>query len=528
MSALTQGAPLRATALLLAALLAQGCALVRPVSLTPPVPAEPPPDYLVDTPHSPAEAPASRDAGGAGHTRSAEAPAPPSPPPPSPPPPPPPPPASASPAQDDGRWWTAFGDPALDALIQEALAHNFTLRDLRGLYHEDYLIPASPRGPLWPLQIGIPVNVQRQSIALGTAGHADLSTTNEADYGVTATYQLDIWGQLDIQRKVFEDLAEIQGQSAEAGAQNTAVQVAQVWFEILAQRALLELLESQVRLNENLQSLVAARFELRLTTRLAVLQQQQQLLNTRAQLPLIAARIALLGSQLTSLLGRAPSPSTELVPPDRRLPELPPAPADGRPADLVKSAPEVRMAQIRVAEAEHRVSQNLSGWLPVLSVFVNGGLQTYDLHQPFNVPQGGAFGTWSFGGHLTWPIFDGGQRLTEASQLKLTVKRRNMLYQQAFYDAVRRVQDAQIQETKQAANVKTLHAEVALGRQVLAEARQLYEQGLSDYLAVLTALSNLSELEHAAILAERLLISYRIELYRALGGTWSRAVVEME
>ncbi len=509
MIARTDHALSRAISLLLAAaLVAQGCALVRPVTVTPPLPASPPPEYLLDVPNAQDEKLPSADAGATRIPTPRQEP---------------------SPLQDEGRWWTAFGDSALDALIQEALAHNFTLRDLRGLYHEDYLIPASPRGPLWPLQIGLPVNVQRaKGAALGTGGHSSSSfVNNEADYGVTATYQLDIWGQLDIQRRVFEDQAEIQGQSAEAGAQNTAVQVAQAWFEILAQRALLELLKSQVLLNEDLQSLVKARFELHLTTRLAVLQQQQLLLNTRAQLPLIAARIALLGSQLTSLLGRPPTPSTDLIPADRRLTELPPPPADGRPADLIKNAPEVRMAQIRVAEAEHRVSQNLSGWLPVLSLFASGGLQTYDLSRPFNVPKGGAFETWAFGGHLTWPLFDGGQRLTEASQLTLTVKRRNMLYQQAFFEAVRRVQDAQIQETKQAANLKTLKAEVALGRQVLAEARQLYEQGLSDYLAVLTALSNLSELEHAAILAERFLISYRIELYRALGGTWSRSVVEM-
>jgi outer membrane protein TolC len=307
---------------------------------------------------------------------------------------------------------------------------------------------------------------------------------------------------------------------------------------------MLELLERQIKLNEDLAALVKARFELHLTTRLAVLQQEQVLLNARAGVPIITERLALLGTQMTSLLARPPSPDTSFVPADRRLPDLLPSlgPA-GKPVDLVKNSPEVRLAQVRVAEAEHAIQQNQAGWLPVVQLFANGGFQAFDLKRPFDinhintlgsVSQGGlptstaqTFETWSFGAKLIWPLFDGGARITEARQFQMTVKRRNNLYLEAFYEAVRRVQDAQIEEQKQAANVKTLKAQVELGRQVLAEARQLYEQGLSDYLAVLTANANLSDLERALILSQRLLLSNRIDLYRALGGTWSKSIVDV-
>ncbi|HEY2030448.1 MAG TPA: TolC family protein [Myxococcales bacterium] len=493
-----------------------GCAVVRPVSMTPPLPTPPPPAYVLEV------APPGQVAAPQGT------------------------PARAAPERPQpplGPWWTAFGDDALDALVDEAHRHNFTLRDLRGLYHEDLLAPGMPNGPLWPLQIGLPVSVQRQNVGVAAIGNPAAPSVpgystafNEADVGIAATYQLDLWGQLDMQRKDILDQAEIQAQSAEAGAQNVAVQVANLWFDILEQRELLTLIERQVKLNEDLQALVKDRFELHLTTRLAVLQQEQQLLNLRAAVPIIKARLALLGSQMTGVLGRPPSPDTTLVPEDRRLPELPSMSGVGTPADLVKNSPEVRLAQVRVAEAEHRVSQNLSGWLPVVSLFGAAGVQAFDLTDPLdlntrtldNGKKGhNSYNNWSIGARLTWPIFDGGQRITEAKQLTLTVERRNMLYEEAFYTAVRRVQDAQIQEQRQAANVKTLRAEVALGQQVLDEAKQLYEQGLSDYLAVLTAFGNLADLERGLLLSERLLLSYRIELYRALGGTWSRPIAEM-
>jgi outer membrane protein TolC len=244
--------------------------------------------------------------------------------------------------------------------------------------------------------------------------------------------------------------------------------------------------------------------------------------------PLVTARLALLASQMTALLGRAPSPSTAMVPEDRRLPELPPAVPAGGPRDLVKTSPEVRGAEARVAEAEHRLDVNRASSLPVVSLFGAAGWQTYNFQQPMTFDDKSAFATWSFGVRLTWPIFDGGQRLTEAQQLTLTIRRRSMLYEQVFLDVVRSVQDAQIQEAKQADNVRTLGAEVELGRKVLTEARQLFEQGLSDYLSVLTALGNLSDLQRALIAAQRTLLFHRIQLYRALGGTWSQAIVDIE
>ncbi|MGH7294626.1 MAG: TolC family protein, partial [Polyangiaceae bacterium] len=427
-------------------------------------------------------------------------------------------------------WWTAFADPALDAAIQEALRNNYFIRDLRNLIYENKLEPAMPAGALWPLQIGVPAGIQHSvgavPPALGSPGYG--LTYDAAQAGVTASYQIDVWGQLDVTRRLFQDLVEEQRANTESFGQALAEQVTQTWFEILEQRAMRGLLARQVRYNEDLLAIVEARFEQHLVTRLAVLQQEQLLLATRAQEPLVVAQIALLNSRLTQLLGRTPSPSSDLVPEDRRLPDLPTAPEVGAPADLMRNAPELRAAQVRVAEAEHQVSQNLASWLPTIEAFGDAGMRTFGPGPPgplmgFNQ----TLPTADVGIRLTWPIFDGGQRITRARQLELTVQRRNWQYQLAFNNALQRVQDALIQERKQADHLRTLREQVDLGRRVLGEARQLFEQGLSDYLPVLTALNSLSNLERASIQAQRLLLSYRVQLYHALGGTWSASTTNL-
>lgn len=434
-------------------------------------------------------------------------------------------PGSARRATEGAVWWSAFADPALDSAIQEALRNNYVIRDVRNLIRENTFDPAVPWGWWWPLQIGVPAGtpagIQRVAIASPPVGQTDalqLKYTS-ANIGITASYEIDIWGHLHAQRRVGQDIVEQQRQNTEVAAHNVAEQVTQLWFDILVQRALKELTEREVRYNQELLELVSARFEQHLVTRLAVLQQEQQLLNVQAQVPLIAAQIALLNSQLTAVLGRLPTPHAALVPADRRLPDLPPPPDLGTPGDLIKNTPEMRRAWRRVTEIEHRVNENLSSWLPTIEVLGSTGLVSFEFSEPL---------VESFAGvRLSWAIFDGGRRILEARRLELTLERRKWEQDFALKSAIGRVQDALLQENSQAESLRSLRAQIELGRRLLEEARQLFMRGGSDYLPVVTALANLAALERDALRAQRLLLSHRVQLYRALGGNWSYAVTEL-
>ena len=498
----------RGIALSTLALLGGGCAAVRPVELRPSHAA--PPGYVAEIPPPPPAQPEGAAAPNGPEDHPAPeggAPSTPAPP--------------AGVALKEGMWWTGFADPALDAAIDEAIHHNYFIRDIRNLIYENQLVPEIPQGPLWPLRIGIPAAVQHVTAALPPGGGVGVSYFGYdlADVGITATYEVDVWGQLDARRRTMLDLVEQQRQSTEAFAQTLADQVTQIWFQILEERALRVLLETQVKYSQDLLEIVKVRFEQHLTPRLVVLQQEQLLLNQQAQVPLVVAQLALLNSKLTALLGRTPRPDVDLVPQSRTLPDLPPAPAVGVPGDLVRNVPELRFAQSRVAEAEHQKSENLASWLPTVEAFANADAQSFNFDKAWVV---GAVGA-----RLTWPIFDGGQRIKQAKQLELTIQRRNWQYDMAFDGALQRVQDAMIQEQRQADNLRALRAQVELGRRVLFEARGLFEQGVSDYLPVLTALTSLSNLERAALQAQRLLLSYRVQLYHALGGTWSKAATKL-
>lgn len=426
---------------------------------------------------------------------------------------------SNAPLTESPVWWTAFSDPVLDASIQEGFRNNNFIRDVRGLIYENMLDPAIPQGWWWPLQIGILTPAGLKNVVANVPpAPATQIKYNVANVDLSATYQIDAWGELDARRKAGLNFAEQQRQLTEGHVQDLAVQIAQLWFDILEARALQALTATQITYNQELYELVKARFEQHLTPRLVVLQQEQVLLSLQAQVPLIASRIALLNSQLHQVLGRTPSTADDIVPIDRQLPDIPPPPGIGTPADLDANTPEMRLARLRLEEIHHRINANRASWLPTIQLVGSIGASTLGLSEPILHES-------VVGVSLTWLMFDG-KRITEARQLPMAQHRREIQYELAMQTAVARVQTAVIQENNQATSLQSLRAQVELGHRLLAEARRLFEQGQSDYLSVLTALTNVTELERASLQAQRLLLNHRVELYRALGGNWSYDVTK--
>ena len=94
--------------------------------------------------------------------------------------------------------------------------------------------------------------------------------------------------------------------------------------------------------------------------------------------------------------------------------------------------------------------------------------------------------------------------------------------------AMTEVDNALVQERQQELHIELLEQQIENSTNTLREARARYREGLSDFLPVLTSLTSLQLTELNLLTARRQLISYRIQLYRALGGTWTHDLVAPE
>lgn len=414
----------------------------------------------------------------------------------------------------DGRWWLGLGDPQLTALIDEAVSDSFQMEQAWARIEQASAVARQLGAGAWP-QVNANVTAGRTR-TYDLVGNP--ARVNQYGVSVAAAYEVDLWGRIG----AVSDAASLDVAAAHEDIQSVAMtlaaQVAETWFGLIELRAQLDLLDHQVDLNERLLDLVTLRFSQGLATALDVNQQQQQVLATRNQRPMLESRLATGENALALLLGKAPGSRT--FPQVRELPEIKELPAIGLPAELVRRRPDLRSAERRVQAADRRVAAAVADQFPALRLSASTGYQGQTLDQLVDR------WIWSIGSSLAMPIIDGDRRQAEVERQRGALRERLSIYAAALIKAFGEVQDALIREKYQRETLAQLDEQLEVARKTLDLAQDRYLQGLSDYLPVLTSLAVVQRSEMAVITARRQMVSYRIQLHRALGGTWTEALEE--
>ena len=124
----------------------------------------------------------------------------------------------------------------------------------------------------------------------------------------------------------------------------------------------------------------------------------------------------------------------------------------------------------------------------------------------------------SFSANLVGPLFDAGRRSAEVDRAEAVKKQRLYTYGQNILTAFQEVEDALIRGKKQTERIKSLESQVRLAEKTYEQLRLEYINGISDFIDVLTALTDEQQLRRDLVSAKLARIEYRVALYRALAG----------
>jgi outer membrane protein TolC len=184
----------------------------------------------------------------------------------------------------------------------------------------------------------------------------------------------------------------------------------------------------------------------------------------------------------------------------------------------------------RIRAADERAAAAVANYLPSLVVSASVGYlwQKQDFSGAFG--GGGGFSLpdvvkgpqYNAGATLTVPLFDGFQRKAQIDQQEAALQEAVATYGQTVQQAVAEVENAVAQEQQQTVHLEHLNEQLQAASDTLESARFRYREGLTDFLNVLTAIRTKQQTELNLLTARRQLLSYRIQLHRALGGTWTR------
>jgi NodT family efflux transporter outer membrane factor (OMF) lipoprotein len=414
-------------------------------------------------------------------------------------------------------WWLSFHDPDLDALIDEALAGNFTLRAAWHRLAQAEAIARREGADLIPsLDLTGESRTDWRHTQPRPLGASESTVrSSQRSLGLAAGYELDLWGRIRASR----DAAALEARATESDLRAAAIslsgQVAAAWYELEEQRGQLDLLDEQIDNTSATLKLIASRFRQGGASATDVLQQQQLLESRRGEREQTLAAIGILEHTLAVLVGRdpvdAPFPGPEN---EGRLIELPPLPATGVPAEAVSRRPDVQAAYLSVQAADRRLAAAIAERYPRIGL--TGGLSTSDEDWR------GLFDNWlaTLAANLTAPLVDGGFRVAEIDRARAVKAERFADYGDAVVNALADVEDALVLERRQRALIDSLAEQMRLAGLVVEQTRSQYLKGAVEYLRVLSAQLSFQNLQRDLLRSRRELIGYRIQLHRALAGGW--------
>lgn len=404
------------------------------------------------------------------------------------------------------RWWENFQSAELNELIGEALADSPSIQQSWARLAQAEAVAKKAGASRWPSLNGE---------AVGRSSRNSLTYSNVEDYslGLNAAYELDLWGRIKSETAAAALDREASREQLKTAAITLASQTALKWSGIVSQQLQTGLIRQQLESNTTSLELVELRFRKSQATALDVYQQRQTVANTEARIPLAELREQLLANELAVLLGRADFQALDIC--ATNLPTIGKLPEIGIPADVLANRPDVRQAGLQLRSADWSVSAARADRLPAIRLTASG--------EYANAKSSDLFNDWyaNLIGSVTGPIFEGGRRKAEVERTRGLVDERLAAYRETVLNAMREVEDALVSEQKQHEYIEALDRNLELSRHSHEEALNRYRNGLSEYLPVLVELVGLQTLERDRVAAQYDLLQVRINLYRALGGTWT-------
>ncbi len=349
----------------------------------------------------------------------------------------------------------------------------------------------------------------------GTTGDSSAESTDNENYslGLIASYEVDLWGRVRAETQSASFAAAATRHDLNAAAITIAAEVSERWVRIISQRQQKILLQRQLNANETYLDLVDLRFRKSQASALDVMQQKQLVERVKALLPLIELEERLQLNELALLMGRQPYNNPDFQ--RDTLPELHAPPAAGLPAQLLEFRPDILAAYLRLSAADQDLAAARADRLPALRLTGSAAYSSNELDQLFD--------NWllNLAAGVTAPLIDGGRRKAEVSFAEAAVQEQLAEYRRTVLNAVREVEGALIREEKLRENITGIENQLKAAQTALEEAGFRYTNGLIDYLPVLTQLLSVQNLELDLISRRADLLVARINLYRAIGGSWT-------
>ncbi|MGH8261082.1 MAG: efflux transporter outer membrane subunit [Steroidobacteraceae bacterium] len=384
-----------------------------------------------------------------------------------------------TPAQD---WWTAFASPQLDALVEDAVAHDHTLAAAQASLAEARELVRAQAGAELP-QVDFNGGAGRQKYGKEFLGSLfSLPPFGYWAVGASVSYTVDYLGGIARSVEQRRALAQYRASETEATYLMLTGGVVTQTMIAAATQAQIDAVTELIAEDRRNVALVRTAFENGSVTRVDVVTAQSQLAADETLLPPLRQQRAVSRHALAVLVGRAPAgaalPAITLD--ELKLPRALPV---SLPSQLVHRRPDILAAEAQLHAATAAVGIATANLYPRITLTATGGFQSLPFQQLFDSSNT----AWTLISGITAPVFDGGRLHAERRAAVDALAASAARYQQVVLQSFGQVADLLDALSHDAELVAAQSNALTAAQSSVDLARESYAAGNTGVLQVLDA-----------------------------------------
>jgi len=450
----------------------------------------------------------------------------------------------------DSRWWQVFHDPELTSLEARLVNQNLSFRLATANLAQSraqLIMAGAERFPalsasgsyqrsqystkeMQEIISRVGGNIAKSAgntagasvgpLLQGAADGATVPLLNQWRSAIDATYEIDLWGRVAHQYDAAK--ADLQATDEERRSILIAQQadMARGYMGLRGDQQRLKILRDNLRILTQITSIAQERYHGGLVTELDVASAQGRLHDMQGQEAQLEQAVAQEENALALLLGAPPGSLNAELDKNAGVPVVPPVVPVGIPSELAQRRPDIREAEAHLRGAVAEVGEATADFYPKVTINADFGFQTLSFRDLgfWNAR------AWNVGPSISLPIFQGGRLYGQLELKKYAQKAAAISYQQTVIKAWHDVDNALIAYRDEQLHRQGLQAAVNDNSHALMLAQSQYRSGLTNYLNVLNAQSQLQSAQLDLVSSDATLATNLTRLYNALGGGWEDAL----
>jgi len=421
----------------------------------------------------------------------------------------------------DVAWWKLFGDKDLTELVEQTVQHNrnlqaarANLREARALYLDAglNLLPTVTSHANYTEQ-------KRSAAALNNLSYAPRELKIYST-GFDAFWELDLWGRVRRNVEASSDEVDAQEASLRDLGVSLIAETARNYFELRGLQQQLAVARKNAENQTKTLEITQVRLEGGRGTELDTSRAIAQRDTTLSTIPPLDNAIHQAIHRLGVLTGQLPGALTDKLSQPAPLPKIPKTINIGRPAELLRRRPDIRIAERALAAATARIGAATADLFPKVTFVGTISLEG----TTFSAVGAANSDAYSLGPKISWAALDLGRVYARIKAADARTEASLAQYEQTVLNALEETENALVNYNRERSQRELLTTATKASERAHDLAHLRFAEGVSDFLTVLDAELRLLQDQDRLAQSQTATATALAALYKALGGGWESSI----